>query len=85
MENPQLTIEKDHHGVWVWKTDFFPSYSVLAGQLRRRRIEHFDSISAAQKSYPTANVMDGRPLRDASAMSSQAPAWFDPSSAGETW
>lgn len=63
MDNRTFSIEKDHHGVWVWSTDFFPSYSVLAGQLRRRRIEHFDSISAAQKAYPAASVMDGRPLR----------------------
>lgn len=53
----EITIEKGKYGGWsVYEFDVYPRSSVLSGQTRKRFINTYDSISEAEKHYPTADV-----------------------------
>ena len=88
------TIEPDGDGEFsVYGHGVYEQSSVLAGQPRRSFLDGFETVEAAQKAYPTADVTGStRPVRwggdslaDYSGLPSTAPSWFDPCDAGERW
>jgi len=87
-----LTIEPHRDGDFVvWEHGEYPAGSVLEGQTRRSWVEHFPTVEAALKSYPSATVMEhetGGPfarIYDDNPTPQVAPDWFDPLDAGEVW
>ena len=40
----------------VYEYDTYPRHSVLAGQTRRKWLDHFDTVEAAKAAYPDAEV-----------------------------
>ena len=59
--------------------------SVLEGLPKRTFVDSFLSIEAATAAHPTAEVLDHSTKPTLSALGQVAPAWFDPSYAGERW
>lgn len=89
-----LTVEPDGDGeYWVVEHGTYERSSVLAGQYRRTLLEHYATVDAALAAYPRARAVDcstrrytdAGSLADASGLSSNPPAWFDPAVAGECW
>jgi len=80
-------------GFWLHKHDVYPQSSVLAGQASRSKLQHFDTVEAAQtycKENDIApvqvNEQPGLPIEWIRAEVPQhPPAWFDPGYAGERW
>lgn len=51
------TIDLDPDGgLWVHSHDEYPENSVLAGQYRRCKCKHFDTLDEAKEEYPQAEV-----------------------------
>lgn len=65
MRKPNLTIELGRGATYsnnrftVYAHDTYPRNSVLAGQARRRFIDSFDTLEAAQAAHPSAKVLPG--------------------------
>lgn len=89
----QQFVEPDEkgQGFWVWEHSVYPRGSVLAGQQRRRRVKCFDTIEAAKTEFPDATVSKRASSHAMNKFDvetferSPAPAWLDPSAAGEEW
>ena len=50
------TYQNDENTFTVYEIGKYPRSSVLAGQQRRIWLDEFDSLEAAQKSYPKAKL-----------------------------
>ena len=51
-------MESETSGWWVIKHDVYPRGSVLEGQDRWAREQHYDDVEKAKKDYPEAEVLD---------------------------
>ncbi len=71
--------------VWLWEIGTYPDSSVLAGQIRERRVRTYDSVMQALIEYPHAEVTENYTRGSSPSVSRFAPADFDPSYAGEAW
>lgn len=85
IEFPCIGATYAHEDYGVYRYDEFPRYSVLAGQQRRTFLASFSTLSEAQHAYPQAEWSgDGTGYREIT-IPREAPEWFDPANAGETW
>jgi hypothetical protein len=50
----------------VYAIDTYPRHSVLAGQQRRRFLDTYDSLEAAQQNHPDAKLIAGTTYREPS-------------------
>lgn len=50
-----------HHttGFSIYKLDWYPPHSVLAGQQRRTFLDHVETVEEALEKFPTAEVIPG--------------------------
>jgi hypothetical protein len=87
---PYLSVEPargetyEHPGFAVYRYDEYPPDSVLAGQERRSFVEgDFETEADALAKYPKAET--GGAYVQRPSLAADAPAWFDPSVAGESW
>jgi len=73
-------------GYTVYEHGIYPGGSVLAGSPMRTWKAHFDTVEEAKAAYPSARAIEGSTYRSIDEMMpATAPAWFDPSAAGEAW
>lgn len=95
-----FTIENNIRGtVSVFGLGEYETCSVLSDQTRRAYIRDYETVEAAKADFPTGIYFDNDPadcleweetleemaLETISALPSEAPDWFDPYDAGETW
>jgi hypothetical protein len=80
-----ITIEPHPDcGIAVYSHGEYETWSVLAGHNRRVFLDRFDTVEEAQRAYPTAEVLQHSTKVEIN-LPKQAPAWFDPLDAGESW
>ena len=81
-------MESATSGWWVIGHGVYERSSVLAGQNKWARVEHFDDLAEAKKSYPDAEVLDcsTRPMPGMEAQVPMCPpSDFDHYDCGEYW
>ena len=88
-ELKDFELVPDGSGIWLWGYGSYPEGSILAGQHKQQRIEHWEDVNTALLACPLVNHrVDGTcnlPSSMLVTVSDVAPDWFDPADAGECW
>jgi hypothetical protein len=77
------TYYREEYGVYRYGT--YERSSVLAGQQKRSFVDSFETLAEAQENYPQARWDGGGSQAVPVYIPEQAPDWFDPADAGESW
>lgn len=89
MSGTTYTIDPDPDGgYWVHQHGTYGRSSVLAGQYRRCKCRHYDTVEEAQAEYPQATVSEDFPLPFdiiRPVVPASPPPDFDYLDAGEYW
>ena len=84
MTHTTYSIEFVHKNWWLCQRGIYERSSVLAGEDFRQLCKPYKSLDEAKADNPGVKVSD----EDApvpAELSINAPNWFDPSDAGESW